>query len=411
MKIIHIVTGFDINYPGGITNYVRNLNIALNDSYGLESKLVFSEGDGDFAREVTPDLFLSVDKMKRFSFKFSNRGKDDGLFSDFLAREKPDVIHFHTIYGLSESILNFINNSGYKYVISVHDYYIACPRIYMVDRNGLPCRSVIKEKCKSCLSLLEYSDFLRKASEKFHIKLPLIKSDLNAHRNKLMQHFLDKAARILPVSTRVGEIIKDLTSNKLITVLTIGNESADRFRKRERCSSEFINLAFIGTLNKNKGGDLFIDIVNKLKSVSHLKFHFYGRAEAKYADLLRDSGVNNHGGYKPSELPTILDGIDMGMVLPIWEDNGPQVVMEFINNGVPVIGTSVGGIPDFVKHQDTGYLFHPDINEEIDRVIDYIRDINRDDIEKLAGNIEPLKTVAMHTNEMVEMYKGIIKGT
>lgn len=410
MKIVHIVTGFDINYPGGITNYVRNLNSILNDNYGFESKLVFSEGDGDFSRDVKPDLFFSVNKMKRFSYRFSSKGNDDGLFLDFLEREKPDIIHFHTVYGLSEAILNFINDANYKYVISVHDYYIVCPRIYMVDRDGLPCRNVVKEKCKSCLSLLEYNDFLRKASEKFHIKLPLIKSDLNEHRNKLMQNFMDKAARILPVSTRVGEIVKDLTSNELIHVLTIGNESADRFRKRARCSSEFINIAFIGTLNKNKGGDLFIDIVNRLKPVSHLKFHFYGRAEAKYIDLLRDSGVKNHGGYKPSELPTILDDIDMGMVLPIWEDNGPQVVMEFINNGIPVFGTRVGGIPDFVKHHVTGYLFHPDENEEIEQSIGFLKNITRDYIERLADNIEPLKTVAIHTHEMADIYREIVKG-
>lgn len=407
MKIIHVVTGFDINYPGGITNYVRNLNRILNDEHGVESKLVFSESEGNFVREVKPDMFFSVNKLKRFSYAFYKSGDNDRLLSNFLENEKPDVIHFHTVYGMSENLFDYINASGFKYVISVHDYYMVCPRIYMVDRNGVPCRSVRHDKCKSCLSLLEYNNVLRKASEKFHFKLPLVKSNINEHRSKLMKRFMDQAALILPVSTRVAEIIKDLTSNQSVKVLTIGNESADKFRKRARCSSDFINVAFIGTLNRNKGGDLFLEIINRLKS-DRIKFHFYGRAEPKYIDLLAASGVENHGGYKPVDLPKILDSIDLGMVLPIWEDNGPQVVMEFINNGIPVIGTRVGGIPDFVTHQKTGYLFHPDKIEEINNVIDFLMNVSRDDIENLAANIAPLKTVSIHTNELIRVYKEIV---
>jgi hypothetical protein len=46
-------------------------------------------------------------------------------------------------------------------------------------------------------------------------------------------------------------------------------------------------------------------------------------------------GAICHGAYKPHQLSEILKSADVGLVLPVWNDNGSQVLMEFINNGIP----------------------------------------------------------------------------
>lgn len=46
-------------------------------------------------------------------------------------------------------------------------------------------------------------------------------------------------------------------------------------------------------------------------------------------------------------------------VLPSFEDNCPMVVLEAAAAGVPVAASYVGGIPDLIRHEQTGMLFDP----------------------------------------------------
>jgi glycosyltransferase involved in cell wall biosynthesis len=44
-------------------------------------------------------------------------------------------------------------------------------------------------------------------------------------------------------------------------------------------------------------------------------------------------------------------------VLPTLEDNLPTTVLESLACGTPVLGSDVGGVPDMVRHGETGWLF------------------------------------------------------
>jgi glycosyltransferase involved in cell wall biosynthesis len=48
-----------------------------------------------------------------------------------------------------------------------------------------------------------------------------------------------------------------------------------------------------------------------------------------------------------------------GLTLPSLEDNCPMVVLEAMAAGVPVAAARVGGVPDLVRHNETGLLFDP----------------------------------------------------
>ena len=47
-------------------------------------------------------------------------------------------------------------------------------------------------------------------------------------------------------------------------------------------------------------------------------------------------------------------------VLPsTWYDNAPLVIFEAYKYGLPVIGSRIGGIPEMIKQDETGFLFEP----------------------------------------------------
>ena len=63
------------------------------------------------------------------------------------------------------------------------------------------------------------------------------------------------------------------------------------------------------------------------------------------------------GPYRQEDLPEYLAKVDVVVVPSIWEDCAPLVVAEALAARAPVIGSRIGGIPDFVEHGVNGLLF------------------------------------------------------
>ena len=96
--------------------------------------------------------------------------------------------------------------------------------------------------------------------------------------------------------------------------------------------------------------------------------------------------------------------MDVGLVLPVWEDNGPQVVMEMLNNHLPVIATSMGGIPDFVN-SDNGFLFNPYAEDGIEKVVDFINSLSISQINSMRKHVCRTLTPNEHCNKIREIYR------
>ena len=56
-------------------------------------------------------------------------------------------------------------------------------------------------------------------------------------------------------------------------------------------------------------------------------------------------------------------------LLPSLFDNSPLFIYESMVSGIPVIATNVGGIPELIKHGETGYLFEKNDYEALARHI------------------------------------------
>lgn len=72
------------------------------------------------------------------------------------------------------------------------------------------------------------------------------------------------------------------------------------------------------------------------------------------------------------QLAFIYSAADL-FVLPSLEDNLPNTVVEAMACGLPVVGFNIGGMPDMVDHQKTGYLAKPgniaDLSEGINWIV------------------------------------------
>ena len=123
---------------------------------------------------------------------------------------------------------------------------------------------------------------------------------------------------------------------------------------------------------------------------------------------MKQNNIVNNGSYKQIDLPKILKEYDFGCVLSIWEDNGPQVVMELLNNNIPVIGTMMGGIPDFIIDEKNGFLYNPYDDSSFNIMIEKIKKLNPNDVEQMKENITPTTTTFAHFEDIDNIYKKIL---
>lgn len=401
MKILHISTGYPLSFQGGITNYVRML-ATVQKKNGYD---VWVMGGKDEQKYEFNYIQYESQYIKPFALGKMEDKIELNKIDKFLKKEKFDIIHIHMILDIDWNLYDILKN--YNYIISLHDYFYLCPRICMVDREKRLCNKYEKNRCKKCIDKIEqckYSKFIR---NKFRINIS-ISDNITVLRYQKMKKLLEGAKILLPVSKKVKEIYISSGINNRYKVLYIGNILADKYKPLVYDKNNFnvrkINIAMIGSLSYLKGANLFIRLAEE---IDHNKFNifFYGRS-GKYKNKMKKVGIMDKGAYKQEKLNEILSNIDLGLVFSIWEDNAPQVVMEFLNNNVPVVGTKMGGIPDFINIKN-GYLFNPYLDKDWINLIEFFNNISLDKILELKRNIKPTVTTNRHYEELIDLYNKI----
>lgn len=402
MKILHFLSGFPVSYNGGITNYIRSLTAYQREAGNQVSVLCGKDADPEIRGKFDEVIeFDGLSVVSSLSFM-----RDSGSKTDFLLRTmaKFDVVHFHSLYGLPIGF--FSKKIPVKYVVTLHDYNLICPRIFMVDKWGGTCFYRDVAKCARCVGVLEQVDILYRAARKFSVKLPTMRSDNVLFREKILDDFLLNAAVCHAVSSRVKTIfdsaVYGLSCEKENLALDdLYFDNSNKKPRLKKCGP--INIIYMGTLNHVKGADVMLRLLDGLSDKKKFNVEVWGRCDPMYVAPLRDRGVVFRGKYSQKQVGEILEGADIGMVLSVWNETGPLVMQEMLLNKVPVLGSNMGGVPDFVNDA-VGKIFDPHSSEGIMEAADWLNCINHEKINALKNSIPPMKRMRDHLLFVEKMY-------
>jgi glycosyltransferase involved in cell wall biosynthesis len=89
----------------------------------------------------------------------------------------------------------------------------------------------------------------------------------------------------------------------------------------------------------------------------------------------------------PERVPHFLNEWRL-FVLPSFGEGLPGVVRQAMACGTPVLATPVGGVPDLIKDEETGFILEDSSPESIARGV--IRALNHPDLEQIAKNARSL---------------------
>jgi glycosyltransferase involved in cell wall biosynthesis len=145
----------------------------------------------------------------------------------------------------------------------------------------------------------------------------------------------------------------------------------DRDEARERLGADGPMLAFAGRITKQKSLGVALDALASVEDVSLLiagdgpDLPYVRR---RVAELGLDGRVRFLGPLVRDEVLTLFRAADASLLTSSWE-NFPHTVVESLAVGTPVIATSVGGVPELVRHGENGLLVPPgDAGELVDAI-------------------------------------------
>lgn len=127
-------------------------------------------------------------------------------------------------------------------------------------------------------------------------------------------------------------------------------------------------VLFVGRLSAPKGiYDLFDAIPRVLERHPEAKFVLVGVAESDALESVLRAEAQRRGIAPRVTFLGSLEGrakaaafvTSKMIVVPSWTEAFPLVIPEAMAAGLPVIATSVGAIPDFVKNAEDGFLITP----------------------------------------------------
>ncbi len=147
--------------------------------------------------------------------------------------------------------------------------------------------------------------------------------------------------------------------HKLLTIHNGVDDSLFQCR-RPAFDSARCRVLFVGSLIPRKGADVLIEALNRIGQAHELQVAGAGgerpRLEMMIGDLGMSARVKFLGAIPPAEVAALFEQADV-LVLPSYSEGRPNILMEAMAAGVPVIGSDIGGISEVVSDGQNGLLF------------------------------------------------------
>ena len=325
----------------------------------------------------------------------------DQAFNETLHNFKPNIVHFqHTYVNLPTSIVHSAKKFGCFTCLTLHDFWLICPHVYMLRNNAFCGGPSPLSRCVDCLD----ETLKLNLSQNNKAKEGLLKH-LEMRWQSLSSLFSSTDFVSAPskfVLNRFAQYINLPRNIKIPLGLNYPDiESAPR-------KEGPLRFGYLGNITWLKNVHGLIDAFHNV--VGDAQLHIYGKVSHEpelnkiISDLHKhDQRVIRHGSFIPKKLGSILQNIDVG-IIPSFFENYPLVLREFLSAGIPVIASRVGGIPEIIVHGYNGLLINPKDLQELHHAMQLFVD-KPELIENMKREATQVKTMRQDAIVWSNIYK------
>lgn len=145
----------------------------------------------------------------------------------------------------------------------------------------------------------------------------------------------------------------------------------EAFRVESPLNERPVTIGYIGRLAEEKGVWNFVRALPRItagRQDVHVLIGGDGPLLPEFREFVRESGLAERvtfAGWIPHEdLPRRLNDLRL-LVLPSYTEGLPNIMLEAMACGTPVLATPVGAVPDFIRDGETGFILAPNTPEGV----------------------------------------------
>jgi glycosyltransferase involved in cell wall biosynthesis len=348
----------------------------------LDGTLVQRLTGGDFRLDPFEDQLIRLEHLCRMA----------------LVEAAPDVVHINHLVGLTPRFIEFAHRQRIPIVVSLHDFYFACPRVHLQTTAGHVCEG--PDGGRACAASC-FADRGAGADQIYGL------------RREYFQRLLGLADRVVCPSRYVASYFEklgtDVSRMRVVANGAVVDPSSRLVSPRPRQPGEPLKLACLGAIVPHKGAHILLEAVKLSQrpvEVFLLGIYIpeYARQLRLQAETIPGLKLRMYGKYSPSELPHLLPDIDCVVVPSQVPETFSITTREALSAGIPVLVARLGALPEAVIENHNGFCFDPGRPDELAGLITTLaedpeclsrlrRGASRTPIRTVSENADAIKTV------------------
>jgi glycosyltransferase involved in cell wall biosynthesis len=321
-------------------------------------------------------------------------------FERLLDEVRPDLVHIHHLAGHGASLPRLAVKHGRPVLMQVQDWWGACARANLVDRQGQPCPGPTPVRCAACLPLTALP------------AAPLLNRLLHRFRRRVLRRAFANADEFVAGSRFIAESLRALgtiPAGATVHVVPYGVEQRAR-PGTGRGSSVTGPVVFgvVGALMPHKGVHVAVEAFAGVDPArARLEVWGDGAADPDYARRLERSAASGpvrlRGPFDEADRDRVFAGIDVLMVPSIGLESFGLVAREAIASGIPVLASRRGALAELLEEGAGGALAEPgDVAAWRAWVLRLSAETGL--LESWRRALPPVKDVGRHAEEIEEVY-------
>ncbi len=431
MKIVHLLPWSTNNIIGGTELFVKRLAIEQSE---LGHFVIIT-----FPNIEESEIWYTEQNIHFFEFSNPNGNNSKNISSGkespfhiekwvvWIKEQKPNILHVHAFEPYIYWFIKVAKEFEVKVFITPHVAQFTCSSGHLLLNGKSPCDGFIENtRCSNCVIITKHKRnnkyinyFIYKYFYNTFKILNSIIQGRQIHRYNNVESKLQMLDQVKKNTDKFIVLTHDYKMKLLINnfpdkqIEVVKYKSGIKFEYKVSDNFCIFKILLIGRLSLEKGVDVFLKALRKIDtSTCKIEVHLFGRNHEDFPSL--EEQIKNicnpsirvfrHGVVSVDFILTEMKSSDLLCIPSTVYEMSPLVIQEAFTAGIPIVGSNIGGIAEYIKDEINGLLFEIGNDELLAVALNRIIN-DKSFYVSLRNNIHKSLGFNQIANDFIKIYK------